>query len=183
MSKQQQAINEERVQRKLTADQEKKSYSILKDFDQDCNDNLLGEFFKIVKDMQFKLNIQSNNDDPFQNLVESLGKIESQIHYYCEIRNYLHQHREKEVNDLEKKIQSDRATQKIIDNRKAEEQKRAELTEQQRKKALKIDKINFVGKKVQGRSTKQEMKRDDKKQDTMDEQTKAEKEYLGPDLF
>jgi hypothetical protein len=40
-----------------------------------------------------------------------------------------------------------------------------------------------VGKKVQGRSTKKNIKPVENKEDTLDEQTKAEKEYLGPELF
>ena len=81
----------------------------MKDFDLDSNDQLLNEFFKHIKDILKQLNISNNNDDPYENIIESLGKIESQLHYYCEIRNYMHQNKEKEVNNLEKVIQTKRA--------------------------------------------------------------------------
>lgn len=124
-------------------EQEKKddrnSYFILKNADPDCKDSKLDIFFKKVIDILAKLNIQGQ--DPENDLVSALSKIEADLYIKVEIKDYLfwkdETNHKTTMRDLYKEIHVQRIDKQVAERKKQDMIHNLEMKEKMLERANK----------------------------------------------
>lgn len=64
----------------------KNTKEILKEADPDATSEEVAKFMKWIEDLMKYLNV---NEDPYENIIETIRKIESNLNHYAEARNHL----------------------------------------------------------------------------------------------
>lgn len=100
--------------------QNKTVFELLREMDPDCTKEQMDNFFQHIYDMQSWMKIQEN---PKANIIASLRKIENEILYFCEARNFLNRKykslkpsertHEMDIEQFENKLAKDKADLKF----------------------------------------------------------------------
>lgn len=150
-----------------------------------CDVEQYVRFERLVSDILKSAKI----DDDKWDVVVTLQKIETKFMELLEARNYLvqrdqiHRTHEKTIEQFERDLAKERNEKSVKDN-EAERARKALLEAKMLRKKERMENMtDFRGLPTKPRSKKRDFKPIVVKKNDTDEQTKAEKHYLGPELF